>query len=197
MTVAGVFAVANVGYHEKVRDIPFDGSDGLLHDTVFVVGSGGLFILAGRNSEENYPADAEGTHFPAFCDDAIDGKLRVSGHGANLLAHALAVTGKKRQNELRRLKVRLAHERAKGFAGTQATHSTDGERHSSIVEGRLAGRINLYAALDGLQQIYALACSVPAEQDKVRAVAWREASNASADSSNASGVSGSHGNSFC
>ena len=59
MAVAGVLAVANVGDHQQVGQLAFDGADGLLHDAIIGVRARGLFVLCLRHAEQDDAADPE------------------------------------------------------------------------------------------------------------------------------------------
>ena len=80
MPVTGVFAIADVGDHQQIRQTPLDGADGPLHDAVVVVSTGGFLILRFRHAEQDHPADPEIPHFAAFLDRRIDRELAMRGH---------------------------------------------------------------------------------------------------------------------
>ena len=61
----------------------------------------------------------------ALLDEFVDGELIVAGHRGNLATHSFAGTDEEREDELGRMKSRLADQRAHGFAGAQT--AGDGE----------------------------------------------------------------------
>ena len=63
MTVAGVLAETHVRYYQQVRDGLLNDADGLLDDTVSVVGLGTQHILAGRQPEDDDAGDAKLSDF--------------------------------------------------------------------------------------------------------------------------------------
>ena len=72
------------------------------------------------------PSDS---HFGAFLHQFVDRHLVVAGHGADFAAYALARADEQRQDELRRVEVRFAHQAAQGFGGAQAAEPVGRKRH--------------------------------------------------------------------
>ena len=99
--VAGVLAIADVGHHQQLRHLLFDGADGALHNAVVGVGARGGLVLRLREAEQNDAADAERLHLRALAYCFVDRHLAIARHGADLAAHALARADKQRQDELR------------------------------------------------------------------------------------------------
>jgi hypothetical protein len=129
VSVAGVFAVADVGDDQQPRRLFAQGADGPLHDAIVIVCAGGHFILGLRQAEENHAADAQRLHFGTFLDQFVDGHLIIAGHGADFAPHALAGADEQRQDELRRLHVRFADQVANGWSGAQTAQALSWEGH--------------------------------------------------------------------
>jgi hypothetical protein len=73
-----------------------------LHDSIWIVRAGGLFILGVGESENDDAADAEALRGFAFADEVVDGHLELVRHGTDLATHTFAGANKKRQYELGR-----------------------------------------------------------------------------------------------
>ncbi len=103
MAVAGVFAIADVGHHQQLRDFALHRADGLLHDAVIGISARCDLVLGLGNAEQNHAADAELVRLFAFVHQLVHRKLRVPGHGADLAPHAFARTDEQRQDEIGRI----------------------------------------------------------------------------------------------
>ena len=79
-------------------------------------------MVSGRPNRITPPIPSD-SHFLALLDDLVDRHLVVARHGADLAADALARADEQRQDELRRVEARLAHQAAHGFGGAQAAQT--------------------------------------------------------------------------
>ena len=136
MAVAGVFAVASVGHDQQLARRAADGPDGALHDPVLVIGAARHLILRFRQAKQDDAADAQGLHFVALLYQFVNRHLVILRHGADLAFHSLARTNEQRENELRRIEVRFAHQVAHGFAGPQTAEAMGRKRHTPDCNSR-------------------------------------------------------------
>ena len=132
MPVAGVFAEADVGNDQEFRQGFLDGSGRLLHDSLCIVSAGPHFIFLLRNAEHDHRRDIQPRSLTALLDQEVHRPAVVAGHGADLLLHLRARTGKKRVDELARVETGLADEAAKFLVPSQSAGTFDGKRHGKI-----------------------------------------------------------------
>jgi hypothetical protein len=129
VAVAGVFAVADVGYNQKAGNFALDGAYSPLHNPVIVIGAGTFFVLRFRKAEQYYAADSQPANFPALFHCHIDRQLALRGHGTDRPPNPFAGHDKQRKYEIRRIKERFAHKAAHGFARSQAAGPLNREGH--------------------------------------------------------------------
>jgi acylphosphatase len=148
VAVACVFAIADIGEDEQSGNFALDRTNRALNNAVLGGTTGSDFVLLIRNSEQDYAPDAERMDFAALVDNAIDGHLRVAGHGRYFAPHSFAFADKERKYELRRLEVGFANKIAHGLAGAQPAQTDFREWHTFfmvkqarryIVRGRVQG----------------------------------------------------------
>jgi acylphosphatase len=148
VAVTCVFAIADIGEDEQSGNFALDRTNRALNNAVLGGTTGSDFVLLIRNSEQDYAPDAERMDFAALVDNAIDGHLRVAGHGRDLAPHSFAFADKEREYELRRLEVGFANKIAHGLAGAQPAQTDFREWHTFfmvkqarryIVRGRVQG----------------------------------------------------------
>ena len=80
VTVAGVFAEADVGDDEQLRHLFLEGGDRHLDDALLVVGAGAGFVLLRRDAEQQHPGDAQLPHLLGFLDQVVDRLLVAARH---------------------------------------------------------------------------------------------------------------------
>ena len=115
MAVAHVFAEANIGDHEQLGAFGLDRANRLLHDAIFGVGAGSRFILFRRNAEKKDGLQAGGLRrgqplrrSRSGASWSTPGMLLIGAAGADFLVH------EKREDEIVRTEIGLAHEVTKG-----------------------------------------------------------------------------------
>ena len=91
MAVAHVFAQADVGDDVEVWPAVLETAHGFLHDAVFGIRAGGLFILPRRDAEEDDGLEAVVHGLFHLFFQLAEGKLILAGHGRDLLAEGLVV----------------------------------------------------------------------------------------------------------
>ena len=64
--MARIFAIADVGDYQQIRQFPLDGADRPLHDAVVVIGAGRFFILRFRHAKQDDATDPEVADFAAL-----------------------------------------------------------------------------------------------------------------------------------
>jgi hypothetical protein len=85
------------------------------------------------NAEENHTTQSQRLRFNAFGYGIVTGDLRVTWHGRDLFADALAFHYEERQNQIARRERRLSDESAYGFGSAQPAWAMQRERHGSIM----------------------------------------------------------------
>ena len=108
MAVARVLAEADVGHHEEIGDGLLHRAYRLLDDAVLRVGLGAARVLLRGQAEEQHGRDAHGRGVLALLEQLVDGQAELSRHGSDGLAHAAAVNGKERVDEVIRAEHGLA-----------------------------------------------------------------------------------------
>jgi hypothetical protein len=129
MSMACVFAVANVCDQQCVRHSLLDCAQGSLNDAVVRVRARRHLVLLGRNSEKNDSADAKIANFATFFNDSVDRKLRVPGHRRDVAPDVLTFADEEGKDEVGSLELGFANKRAQGFRAAQAAHSVDRKWH--------------------------------------------------------------------
>ena len=120
MAVAHVFAEADIGHDDQIRQFLFQQSHRLLHDAVAGVGAGGLFILGVGNAEEQDGGHSQGVRPPGFLGRLVGRELKDAGHGGDGLARLASAAGEKGQDQLGGVERGFAHEAAQGGRLAQA-----------------------------------------------------------------------------
>jgi hypothetical protein len=100
VTVARVLAEADIGHHEKIGDGLLHRAYGLLDDAVLGVGLAAARVLLRGQAEEQHRGDAHGCGVLALLEQLVDGQAKLSRHGRDGLAHAAAVDGEERVDEV-------------------------------------------------------------------------------------------------
>jgi hypothetical protein len=136
MTVAHVFAEANVGNDEEFRQRFFQRANCLLNDAVAGVSAGGLFVFGFRNAEKNYGAHAGFEGGFGFAEDFIDGKLENAGHGADGFANIFSGAREQRQNEAGVAEGSFGDEIAQRGSRAEATQTLDRKSAGKFLHGQ-------------------------------------------------------------
>lgn len=89
VTVAHVFAQAHVGDDVERGPAMLEAAHGFLYDAVFGVGAAGLFVLHGRDAEEDNGLQAVIHGLFHLLFQLGQRQLVLAGHGADLLAEGL------------------------------------------------------------------------------------------------------------
>ena len=110
MPVTGVFTVADVGDHQQLRHSAFGGRNRALHNPGRVIRARRRFVLRIRQSKQDHATDPQTADFFALTNQAVNRHLELPRHGADFAAHSLARANEQRQDELRRVEPRLAHQ---------------------------------------------------------------------------------------
>jgi len=92
MAVAHVFAQADVSDDVKLGPAVLEQTHGLLHDAVFGVSAGGVFVLEFGNAEKNdgFQARIHGLFHLLF--QLCKAELELAGHGAYFFTKTLVVS---------------------------------------------------------------------------------------------------------
>jgi hypothetical protein len=84
----------------------------------------------------------------AFLDQFVDGKLEITGHGADRLANALAGNDEEREDELGGFEVIFANQAAHGLGNAKPPFAMYGEGHRlDSIAPVLGGWIDSIAAV--------------------------------------------------
>src|SRR5262249_58770777 len=96
-----------------------DGLEGARDGALRVDRAAAAGVLALRHAEEEYGGYAEVGEATAFLGRAVDGALRLAGHGRDLALDALAGDDEERLHQLLADDARLANQPAQGFVPPQ------------------------------------------------------------------------------
>ena len=88
VAVAHVFAETDVGDDQQLGPALFEQAHGLLHNAVFSIGSAGLFVLNGRNAEQDHGREARIHGLGHLLFQLLQAELVLAGHGGNFFTQA-------------------------------------------------------------------------------------------------------------
>ena len=125
VAVAHVFAKADIGDDEQLGAFGLDRADGLLHDAVFGVGAGSGFVLFVRDAEEEDGLQAGGRRAGGLGGDFVRRELLDARHALDRATRADFLVHEKREDEIVRAEIGLAHEIAQGGGAPEAARTMD------------------------------------------------------------------------
>src|SRR5437899_12846949 len=100
MSVAGVFAITDVGDQQQARALPPEGAQRALYYSTVVISARRHLVFALREPEQDDAADPERLHQLALAHQRVDGHLVLVRHGTDRTPHTLTGTDEQRKNEL-------------------------------------------------------------------------------------------------
>jgi hypothetical protein len=129
VTVIHVLAQADVGDHDQVGRLVFDGAHGELHDALGVVGAARRRVLVRGDAEQEHRRYAEALDLAHLGQQVADRKLLAAGHGGDGPLDVLTVRDEQRVDEVVGREGRLAHHAPQRGRAPHAPHAIGGKVH--------------------------------------------------------------------
>ena len=131
MSVAHVFTQTNIRDDDDFRTFLFDRSHRFLHDSIFGVSAGGLFVFFFGNSEKQDRLQPEVLRAFRFIDNLVERKLKNPRHARDRSSLADLFAHEQRQNEIVSCQVGLADEISKSRRTPQSAWTVDQFSHEA------------------------------------------------------------------
>ena len=120
VSVVGVLAHADIGYHHHVGMVFLDHPHGFLHDAFGVIPFGAQGVFLGGQSEQQNGRDAQLQGLANLLGQHVQRHLKLAGHGLDGFFDAVSVGHEQGINELFYREAGLPGHVAHGFATAQA-----------------------------------------------------------------------------
>ena len=129
MAVVHVLAQADVGDHDQVGCLVFDGAHGELHDALGVVGAARRRVLVRGDAEQQHRRNAETLDLAHLGQQVADRELLATGHRGDRPLDVLSVRDEQRVDEVVGREGRLAHHATQRGRTSHAPHAIGGKVH--------------------------------------------------------------------
>lgn len=131
MSVAHVFAQANVSDRDQPGTFRFDRTHCFLHDAGLGIRATGLLVFLPRNSEEDDRLKSGILRPLRFISNFPKRELIYARHARDFTATVDLLAHEQRQNEIMRMKLRLADEVPQGWRPAQSARTMDQFSHGT------------------------------------------------------------------
>ena len=119
VAVIGVFAQADVGDDQHLRQLALERPDRRLHGRLRIVSGRPDVVLLIRQPEEQHAPDAVRPRRPRLCHRLVDREVEDAGHRADLPAHAFTGADEQREHQRVGRETGFADERPHGVGSAE------------------------------------------------------------------------------